>query len=186
MTFLHSSSCQNTALTSDTPTLKRIHAAGINPAGLNLRKEELDERDEPNDKEAQVEKHEGGRMEGVQCSCTTAFLLKQFPLRPRRRLRLYRSRLFKFKRDLPHGDLDDVKNQTVVLCIAVTNHHTQPVTVKQCSQPAVVLRPGALIQQQEYQINESVLKEKMLIQSYIMAETARNFEILISIQIPVL
>lgn len=47
------------------PDSKRIYAAGTNPAGLNLRKEELEERDEPNDKEAQVEKHKGGRMEGV-------------------------------------------------------------------------------------------------------------------------
>lgn len=41
-----------------------MYAAGINPAGLNLRKE-LEERDEPNDKETQAEKQEGGRMEGV-------------------------------------------------------------------------------------------------------------------------
>lgn len=47
------------------PHAERIYAAGINPAGLNLRTEELEEKDEPNDKETQVEKHEGGRMEGV-------------------------------------------------------------------------------------------------------------------------
>lgn len=48
------------------PHSERIFAAGIDPAGLNLRNEASEERDEPNDKEAQVEKQGGGgRMEGV-------------------------------------------------------------------------------------------------------------------------